>query len=667
MIPSSYTPTSFGDTAGTQTVTFSFEGTDITVDVDYDVQSAATGFEVTGTLATQYQNRNVDTTGLSYTYDGVAVDPSDVTVSPATWTASGEGETITFTYDGNDVERTTDVLRTVANLPVIQTATYPIDTAVTEETTWFRNVIPSMNEYFNPNQWGIDFVIDVNGGTYAPMSLNEGDLVWWYQTKADYTNDQANGVTAQDMMAVLTELGMFNGQDPGLENVIYQAYDSTPGAGATCTDFGLIMSLNGAGTAQADTELVYVLGKAKGTVADATTLKPSDVDLLAVWDVTYTAPPATTITDLSVTGTMPAQTIGDYENYSGLDFVVSLSNGQTVHLDWDTDIEPAFSANPILGSHSDWIDTNDWVWQEYQGSDTVTDLQFYIDPSENGAYWASQNVVVSSKVTFNWPTSFQLQTPELTSLSVSGDFTDTQYTGAAPTKTGLTFTASYSNGTSETVSASDITVTPATWDASGNPDNLGEQTATFSYTEDGVTKTATKAVVIHRPSSGQVLDMNQEGWIFFDLTPELKTLCAEGQWGPAALFQGSGADIGHPAFFVFTEDEYENDTPVTAATLGSWMPLYGLGSQGETFQQVGTPNESGFKPGYGVGAYGISDLNDCYVAVRTDGTATMSAGDKTVYLAIGTLANALDGTSYKLSDMSTTGRTVYSAICRKSS
>ena len=658
MIPSSYTPTSFGDTAGTQTVTFSFEGTDITVDVDYDVQAAATGFEVTGTLATQYQNRNVDTTGLSYTYDGVAVDPSDVTVSPASWAGNGES-TITFTYDGNDVERTTNVLRVRADLPVTHTSTIPVDqvrSADIYET--FYNVI---DDGGGPGAPGTDwqFVIDVEGGTYAPASLEEGDIVLWAQDADAFSNDQANACDATYVGTTVAALGL---DDANL------SFGPAPSAPAYWTDFDINMPMTAQGyTLAEDKEVCWVLAKAKGTVADATTLKPSDVDLLAVWDVTYTAPPATTITDLSVTGTMPAQTIGDYENYSGLDFVVSLSNGQTVHLDWDTDIEPAFSANPILGSHSDWIDTNDWVWQEYQGSDTVTDLQFYIDPSENGAYWASQNVVVSSKVTFNWPTSFQLQTPELTSLSVSGDFTDTQYTGAAPTKTGLTFTASYSNGTSETVSASDITVTPATWDASGNPDNLGEQTATFSYTEDGVTKTATKAVVIHRPSSGQVLDMNQEGWIFFDLTPELKTLCAEGQWGPAALFQGSGADIGHPAFFVFTEDEYENDTPVTAATLGSWMPLYGLGSQGETFQQVGTPNESGFKPGYGVGAYGISDLNDCYVAVRTDGTATMSAGDKTVYLAIGTLANALDGTSYKLSDMSTTGRTVYSAICRKSS
>lgn len=254
---------------------------------------------------------------------------------------------------------------------------------------------------------------------------------------------------------------------------------------------------------------------------------------------------------------------------------------------------------------------------------------------------------------------------ELSALAVTGDFTDTQYTGAAPTKTGLTFTASYNDGTSETVSASDITVTPATWDASGNPDNLGEQTATFSYTEDGVTKTATKAVVIHRPSSGQVLDMNQEGWIFFDMNDEMKTLLANGHWGPAALFESRGADIGRPAFFVFTENEYENDTPVTAATLGSWLPLYGLGSQGETFAEVGTPNVSGFKPAYG--PYAHTDLVDSYVSVRTDGTATMSAGDETLYMVIGTLANALDGTSYKLSDMSTTGRTVYSAIYRKNS
>lgn len=376
--------------------------------------------------------------------------------------------------------------------------------------------------------------------------------------------------------------------------------------------------------------------------------------------------PAVTITGLSVTGTMPTQTIGDYEDYSGLDFAVSLSNGQTVHLDWDTDIEPAFSADPILGSHSDWIDTNDWVWQEYQGSDTVTDLQFYIDPSENSAYWATQDVVVSSRITFNWPTSFQLQSGSrtLTSLSVTGDFTDTQYTGSAPTVTGLTVKAVYDNGDEESLSSSDYSVSPVLWDASGNPNNLGEQTATFSYTEDGVTKTATKAVVIHRPSSGQVLNMNQEGWLYFDMPAEMKTLMSGSFWGPSGLFTGDTASIGDSAFFVLTDSEYQNDTPVTAQVLGGWMSEYGLGSQGETFAEVGTPNESGFKPGYGPQIH--TDLDDCYVAVRTDGTATMSAGDVTAYVVIGTLANALDGTSYKLSDMSTTGRTVYSAICRKS-
>lgn len=66
VIPSSYTPTSFGDTVGTQTVTFSFEGTDITVDVDYDVEAPVlTGITVIGTPVAQRAFSNIDATGLT--------------------------------------------------------------------------------------------------------------------------------------------------------------------------------------------------------------------------------------------------------------------------------------------------------------------------------------------------------------------------------------------------------------------------------------------------------------------------------------------------------------------------------------------------------------------------------------------------------------------------
>lgn len=73
VVPSSYTPTSFGDTAGTQTVTFSFEGTDITVDVDYDVEASIVGtitsLTITGTATgPNERGEKPNFTGFTFTF-----------------------------------------------------------------------------------------------------------------------------------------------------------------------------------------------------------------------------------------------------------------------------------------------------------------------------------------------------------------------------------------------------------------------------------------------------------------------------------------------------------------------------------------------------------------------------------------------------------------------
>lgn len=84
---------------------------------------------------------------------------------------------------------------------------------------------------------------------------------------------------------------------------------------------------------------------------------------------------------------------------------------------------------------------------------------------------------------------------ELVSLAVSGSWTNTQYTEQNVDLTGLVFKATYSDGGVETVSVSH---SPAKWSATP-----GSQTATFSYTEGGITKTCTKnaTVVLDVPSS----------------------------------------------------------------------------------------------------------------------------------------------------------------------
>lgn len=79
----------------------------------------------------------------------------------------------------------------------------------------------------------------------------------------------------------------------------------------------------------------------------------------------------------------------------------------------------------------------------------------------------------------------------LSSLSVSGSWTNTQYTGQAPDITGLSFTATYNNGNTVSVSPSNISVSPSVWGSTA-----GTQTATFSYTSGGVTKTTTKTASV---------------------------------------------------------------------------------------------------------------------------------------------------------------------------
>lgn len=74
------------------------------------------------------------------------------------------------------------------------------------------------------------------------------------------------------------------------------------------------------------------------------------------------------------------------------------------------------------------------------------------------------------------------------SMEITGDWTNAQTVGAAPDPTGLVFTVSMSDNTQKTVTPT--SVSPVVWDA------VGEQTATFSYTEAGATVSATKTAIV---------------------------------------------------------------------------------------------------------------------------------------------------------------------------
>ena len=75
-------------------------------------------------------------------------------------------------------------------------------------------------------------------------------------------------------------------------------------------------------------------------------------------------------------------------------------------------------------------------------------------------------------------------------MSCTGSWDATQVAGEAVDPTGLTFTATYTDGNTADVTDK-VMVSPETWDATP-----GSQTATFSYTEGEVTKTDTKAATV---------------------------------------------------------------------------------------------------------------------------------------------------------------------------
>ena len=75
-------------------------------------------------------------------------------------------------------------------------------------------------------------------------------------------------------------------------------------------------------------------------------------------------------------------------------------------------------------------------------------------------------------------------------MTCTGSWDAEQVAGEDVDPTGLTFTATYVGGTTKDVT-SDVTVSPEQWSATP-----GSQTATFSYTEGGLTKTCTKAATV---------------------------------------------------------------------------------------------------------------------------------------------------------------------------
>jgi hypothetical protein len=194
-------------------------------------------------------------------------------------------------------------------------------------------------------------------------------------------------------------------------------------------------------------------------------------------------------------------------------------------------------------------------------------------------------------------------------------------------------------------------MSPATYDASGNPDNLREFNLTFSYTEEDTTVSSSVTdVVTHRPVEQSInLKTGSPEFAYFDYDPSWSSRALK---GPNQIFT-TGTNVDDFLILYFDDAAYTNDTTVDYTTFGGWVSAYDLATTA-----TGTPNTPGFVPLTGVS--GSGETADKYVAVCTNGSTTATGTTDTVHVVLGTAVNALQG-GYKLSDLDVDGRTHY--IC----
>ena len=157
----------------------------------------------------------------------------------------------------------------------------------------------------------------------------------------------------------------------------------------------------------------------------------------------------TCVVGLTVSGNWSnTQYAGTAVDYTGLSFIAIYSNG-TISSVTPTSVSPS-------------------VWGSTVGTQTAT-------------FTYTEN---RFSVTVSKDASVEAAIP--VSLSISGDWSNTQYVEQAVDYTGLVFTVTYSDGNSSVVTPTSLN--PSTWSST-----VGVQSCTFSYTEDGVTVSVSKS------------------------------------------------------------------------------------------------------------------------------------------------------------------------------
>lgn len=284
--PQTLTPTTWGDTVGTQTCTFTYtDGYDsVSCEVEANVQAlpepVLESLEVTGSLTnTQYYGEAPDLTGLTVkaVYDNgdkETLDVSDLTISPATWTLPGTvtvvpfEDDLTISYTEEDVTVTSGV----DNVAIHGKSSYtiPLDTAAIVYYDGFS--IP---------EWTQEGDVSITGAASLftqSATPQVGDWVFLQFDQSAYENDTTVDGTA--FMGYVSDFGV----DPS---------NWAPHVGAVGEGYGMQYStaaITGEGTTQSSGTAYNVAGKLVNAITGSTGYKLSDISTTDrhVTSVTFT-------------------------------------------------------------------------------------------------------------------------------------------------------------------------------------------------------------------------------------------------------------------------------------------------------------------------------------------------------------------------------------------
>ena len=436
---------------GSQAAKFTCSKYDISLDynVNATVYRVVTSLRVTGEWSnTQWTNVQADIAGLKF-YANFNNGDTNVEVTPtsiSTWKATEGSQTATFTYTEHGRSASTTKGATV----------YRRLDSLTVGGSW------SNYQFYKdaPDTTGLTFTANYNNGTTATVTPSKDVSTWTSYSTESHDQDitfsySERGVSAAGVTKSVTVYRklvsfaktsgdwsgwQFYGDAPSYSFVFTATYNNNNTATITPT-------------IKVDSGTTWAIGSSsEDSKTQAATFSYSERGI-SVANVNIDATTYKKLSSIAITGGSWSgyQHYGDAPTYSYTFKAVYNNNSEA------TGITPSVSPNSwAIGSSS----------EEY---------------NTQAATFSYSNRGITASVAEN-ATVYR----KLTSLTVSGNWSNYQYYNYAPDTTGLTFTAKYNNNTSETV-------TPSA-DAWGG---TGTQTATFSYTKYGISQTTTKTATVY--------------------------------------------------------------------------------------------------------------------------------------------------------------------------